>query len=94
MKITKGILNSGGYCIVSLTKDKINTIYLVHRLVAEAFIPNPEGKPFVDHISTIKTDNSVENLRWCTAKESMNNELTLNKIRENPCRYSSQFNRC
>lgn len=38
--------------------------YLVHRLVAMAFIPNPEGLPEVDHITLDKTDNSVSNLRW------------------------------
>jgi hypothetical protein len=42
-------------------------------LVAEAFIPNPDGLPEVDHINRIRTDNCVENLRWVTRKENMNN---------------------
>lgn len=47
----------------------------VHRLVAEAFIPNPDNYPCIDHINGIRDDNNVTNLRWCTNKMNANYEL-------------------
>ena len=63
-------------CTVVLSKDAKTKAIRVHRLVAEAFIPNPENKPQIDHIDTNMSNNNVENLRWVTAKENMNNPMT------------------
>ena len=62
------LTNKAGYNLVSIK----GTSYRVHRLVALAFIPNPENKPFIDHINGIRNDNRVENLRWVTNKENSN----------------------
>ena len=53
----------------------------MHRLIAKTFIENPNNKPCIDHINTIKTDNRVENLRWVTNEENMNNPITLKRMR-------------
>lgn len=65
--------NSNGYKQITIFKGWEHKSYMVHRLVAMAFIPNPENKPYVDHINRIKDDNRVENLRWVTPKENMLN---------------------
>lgn len=70
---------SRGYLNVNLCKNSKTKMFKVHRLVANAFIPNPENKPFIDHINTIKDDNRAENLRWVTCKENSNNVLTISK---------------
>ena len=79
-KPKKAYFISTGYLMVDLYKNSQRTHYLIHRLVAEAFIPNPSNLPCIDHINTIRTDNRVENLRWCTRKENSNNPLTIEHI--------------
>ena len=60
--------NKGGYLWVWLHKDGEKKHCLVHRLVVQAFIPNPDGLPQVNHIDEDKTNNCIENLEWCSQK--------------------------
>lgn len=57
-----------GYLRVCLSKDGLHYVKSVHRLVAEAFIPNPDNLPVINHKNEDKQDNRVENLEWCTVQ--------------------------
>lgn len=76
------------YHRVTLTRDKIKYYMSVHRLVADAFIPNPENKPQVNHINWIKDDNRAENLEWVTQSE---NWIHSFRILWNKCFNKSRF---
>ena len=80
-RILKPHKTEKGYLHIVLCKDGKTKLYRVHRLVATYFIPNPENKPEVDHINGQKDDNRVENLRWVTSKENINNPTTKKKMK-------------
>jgi hypothetical protein len=77
-KLLKLQKDGNGYPTIMLTKQGIRKAYNVHRIVAEAFMPNSKGLDVVNHINSIKTDNSVENLEWCTQHENLHKSIKYN----------------
>lgn len=71
-KILKPSKQKNGYLTVELWKNGESKRVLVHRLVASAFIPNPFNYPQVNHKDEVKSNNSLSNLEWCSAKYNMN----------------------
>lgn len=71
-KILKPRLSKFGYCHIILHKNSKSQLKLIHRLVAEAFIPNPNNYPQVNHKDENKSNNIVNNLEWCDSKYNMN----------------------
>lgn len=67
----------GRYGRIGLRKNGERISYSLHRLVAEAFIPNDNNLPQIDHINNNRKDNRVDNLRWVTAKQNLNNPITV-----------------
>lgn len=88
-KILKNIINSKGYYIVILRKNNKNDLRLVHRLIGENFIPNPNNYPCINHIDGNKQNNNIKNLEWCTYQHNIKEafRLGLNKYT-----YKKNFN--
>lgn len=71
--------HTGGYLRVQLSRKD----FYIHRLVAQAFIPNLENKKYINHIDGNKTNNKVENLEWCTANENMKHAYYILQYADN-----------
>jgi len=89
-KKLKGGLSARGYPQCTLANHLGAKCFLIHRSVAEAFIPNSENKPCVNHIDGIKTNNNVDNLEWCTHKENMKHayDLKLRNQKGSDCNFA------
>ena len=79
-KFLKPRANRSGYLYVDLSKDRKVKSYVIHRLVAEAFIPNPENLPQVNHKDENKANNCLQNLEWCDEKYNYNYGTRNEKI--------------
>lgn len=78
--IIKPRFDKEGYSRVCLAVNKKNRMFRVHRLLALAFIPNPESKPCVNHKDGIKGNNDLSNLEWCTHKENFEHAKSVLKV--------------
>lgn len=90
-KFMKPYMNKG-YLLVPIRYKKYKKNYLIHRLVAEAFIPKPDGKDYVNHIDGNKENNNVSNLEWCTASENSIHAFNMG-LRTNPVGEDSHLNK-
>jgi len=80
-RILKPKCNRGGYLEIMLSMNGKHKTVAIHRLVASAFIPNPNELPYVNHKDECKTNNNVENLEWCTPKYNANYGTHVERMR-------------
>lgn len=80
--IRKQSISKKGYNIIQLRNSNGCKMFMVHRLVAEAFVPNPYNKPFVNHKDEDKRNNSAENLEWCDVTYNNTYGTRLEKVKK------------
>ena len=82
-KIRRQIISKTGYYTCMLTKNGNLKLFKVHRIVAEAFIPNPNNYPIINHIDGNKLNNNVSNLEWCSYSHNEKEDYKLGLIKNN-----------
>lgn len=80
-RILKGSYDRHGYLFMTFWYEGRQRRKSFHRLYAEAFLPTPQNKPYIDHIDGDPLNNSLENLRWVTQKENLNNPIFKERSR-------------
>lgn len=87
-KVLKNVIDPNGYLRIKLSRGNVRRI---HRLVAQAFIPNPLNLPYINHIDEDKTNNNVGNLAWCTASQNVRHSIHKCSCRINQLTLDGQF---
>ena len=90
-RIMKNIRNKDGYLSVGLRKNREQKWYMVHRLVAKTFIPNPDNLPEVNHKDEDKINNKVSNLEWCDRKYNQNYGTGIQRMAEKKSKSVLQY---
>lgn len=91
-RILKAEVKTDGYCRVTLSLPTKRRREYVHRLVCEAFLPNPENKPCVNHKDGNRENNSLSNLEWCTVMENTKDRLERRNQKFDQCEKNEKKN--
>ena len=90
-RVLNPVRDDGGYLIVNIWKNGEKKMCKVHRLVSQAFIPNPDNLPEVNHKDEDKTNNKVSNLEWCDRKYNQNYGTGIQRMAEKLSKSVLQF---